>query len=56
MQEVRSRFKPSTVARRMAGATGFYRTCVIDAVLKHSPAECVRTPPGNPLPPAVTIS
>lgn len=34
MQEVR-RFKPSTVSRRMAVVTGFYRTCVIDAVLEH---------------------
>jgi integrase/recombinase XerD len=41
MQEVR-RFKPSTVSRRMAVVTGFYRTCVIDAVLEHSPADYVR--------------
>jgi site-specific recombinase XerD len=40
MQEVR-RFKPSTVSRRMAVVTGFYRTCVIDAVLDHSPADYV---------------
>lgn len=33
MGEVR-RFKPSTVARRMAVVTGFYRTCVIDGVLE----------------------
>lgn len=33
MHEVR-RFKP-TVSRRMAVVTGFYRTCVIDAVLPH---------------------
>ncbi|WP_410873380.1 tyrosine-type recombinase/integrase [Nocardia sp. A7] len=43
MREVR-RFKPSTVARRMAVVTGFYRTCVIDGVLEHSPAEYVRRP------------
>jgi integrase/recombinase XerD len=43
MQEIR-RFKPSTVSRRMAVVTGFYRTCVIDAVLDHSPAEYVRRP------------
>ena len=43
MQEIR-RFKPSTVSRRMAVVTGFYRTCVIDAVLEHSPAEYVRRP------------
>lgn len=43
IQEVRH-FKPSTVSRRMAVVTGFYRTCVIDAVLEHSPAEYVRRP------------
>lgn len=43
MHEVR-RFKPSTVSRRMAVVAGFYRTCVIDAVLEHSPAEYVRRP------------
>ena len=41
MQEVR-RLKPSTVSRRMSVVTGFYRTCVIDTVLEHSPAEYVR--------------
>jgi integrase/recombinase XerD len=43
LQEVR-RFKPSTVSRRMSVVTGFYRTCVIDGVLEHSPAEYVRRP------------
>ncbi|HEV7625529.1 MAG TPA: hypothetical protein VGO89_03435, partial [Streptomyces sp.] len=43
MQEVR-RFKPSTVSRRMSAVTGFYRTCVIDGLLQHSPAEYVRRP------------
>jgi site-specific recombinase XerD len=38
MQEAR-RFKPSTVARRTSVLAGFYRTCVIDGVLDHSPAE-----------------
>jgi hypothetical protein len=38
MQETR-RFKPSTVARRTLVLSGFYRTCVIDGVLDHSPAE-----------------
>lgn len=42
-QEVR-RFKPSTVSRGMSVVTGFYRTCVIDTVLEHSPAEYVRRP------------
>jgi integrase/recombinase XerD len=43
MQEIR-RFSPSTVSRRFSVAAGFYRTCVIDAVLEHSPAEHVRRP------------
>jgi integrase/recombinase XerD len=40
MQDVR-RFKPSTVSRRLSVAAGFYRTCVIDGVLEHSPADYV---------------
>lgn len=43
MQEVR-RFKPSTVSRRTSVVAGFYRTCVIDGVLEHPPAEYVRRP------------
>ena len=43
MQEVR-RFKPSTVSRRFSVTAGFYRTCVIDGVLGHSPAQYVRRP------------
>jgi len=43
MQETR-RFKPSTVSRRTSVLAGFYRTCVIDGVLSHSPAEYVRRP------------
>ena len=43
MQEVRG-FQPSTVSRRLSVLAGFYRTCVIDAVLEHSPAEYVRRP------------
>jgi integrase/recombinase XerD len=43
MQEVRQH-KPSMVSQRMAVVTGFYRTCVIDAVLDHSPADYVRRP------------
>ena len=43
MQEVR-RFKPSTVSRRFPVTAGFYRTCVIDGLLEHSPAEHVRRP------------
>jgi integrase/recombinase XerD len=43
MQEIR-RFKPSTVSRRFSVVAGFYRTCVVDGVLGHSPAEHVRRP------------
>jgi integrase/recombinase XerD len=43
MQEIR-RFKPSTVSRRFSVAAGFYKTCVIDGLLEHSPAEHVRRP------------
>jgi site-specific recombinase XerD len=43
MQESRH-FKPSTVSRRFSVAAGFYRTCVIDGLLEHSPAEHVRRP------------
>lgn len=43
LQEVR-RYRPSTVWRRMSVVAGFYRTCVIDGVLEHSPAEYVRRP------------
>ena len=41
MQEIR-RFQPSTVSRRVSVAAGFYRTCVIDGLLEHSPAEHIR--------------
>ncbi|MEU1208622.1 hypothetical protein [Nocardia sp. NPDC005825] len=43
MQEVR-RFKPATVARRLAVLAGFYCTCVIGGVLDRSPADYVRRP------------
>jgi integrase/recombinase XerD len=43
MQEVR-RFRPATVSRRFSVVAGFYRTCVIDGLLQHSPAEYVRRP------------
>src|SRR5215475_11187328 len=43
MQEIR-RFKPSTLSRRFSVTAGFYRTCVIDRLLDHSPAEHVRRP------------
>ena len=43
MQEI-SRFKPSTVSRRFSVTAGFYRTCVIDDIPEHSPAEHMRRP------------
>jgi integrase/recombinase XerD len=43
MRETR-RFKPSTVSRRFSVTAGFYRTCVIDGILEHSPAEHVSRP------------
>src|SRR5215469_17893258 len=43
MQEARH-FKPSTVSRRVSVVAGFYKTCVIDGALEHSPAEHVRRP------------
>ena len=43
MQEIR-RFKPSTVSRRFSVTAGFYRTCALNGVLDHSPAEHVRRP------------
>jgi integrase/recombinase XerD len=43
LQEVRC-FQPSTVSRRLSVVVGFYRVCVIDAILAHSPADYVRRP------------
>jgi integrase/recombinase XerD len=44
LQEIR-RYQPSTVSRRLSVVVGFYRVCVIDEILAHSPAEYVRRPP-----------
>jgi integrase/recombinase XerD len=43
LQEVR-RYQPSTVSRRLSVVVGFYRVCVIDQILPHSPADYVRRP------------
>lgn len=43
MQE-QQRYAASTVSRRLSVVAGFYRTCVIDGVLDHSPADYVRRP------------
>jgi site-specific recombinase XerD len=38
LQEIR-RYQPSTVSRRLSVVVGFYRVCVIDQILAHSPAD-----------------
>lgn len=43
LQEVR-RLRPSTVWRRLSVPATFYRTCVIDQILDHPPAEYVQRP------------
>lgn len=55
LQEVR-RFRPSTVSRRLSVVAGFYRTCVIDGILEHSPAEHVRRPNVPPESPTLGLS
>jgi hypothetical protein len=50
LQEVR-RYQPSTVSRQLSVVVGFYRVCVIDQILAHSPADYVRRhlcPPTRP--------
>ena len=37
-------YRPSTASRLLSVVAGFHRTCVIDVVLEHSPAEYVRRP------------
>jgi site-specific recombinase XerD len=55
MQEERH-YAPSTASRRLSTMAGFYRTCVIDGVLEHSPAEYVRRPPVTTLSPTLGLS
>jgi integrase/recombinase XerD len=43
LQDAR-RYQPSTVSRRLSVVVGFYRVCVIDQILPHSPADYVRRP------------
>lgn len=38
-------YQPSTVSRRLSVVVGFYRVCIIDQILPHSPADYVRRPP-----------
>jgi integrase/recombinase XerD len=55
LQEVR-RYRPSTVSRRVSVVAGFYRTCVIDGALEHSPAEYVRRPNVPPESPTLGLT
>ena len=55
MQETQH-FAASTVSRRMSIVAGFYRTCVIDDVLEHSPADYVRRPNVPPELPTLGLS
>jgi integrase/recombinase XerD len=55
MQEVQ-RYKPSTVSRRLSVVVGFYRTCVIDQILEHSPGDYVRRPHVPPESPTLGLS
>jgi integrase/recombinase XerD len=55
LQEAR-RYRPSTVSRRMSVVAGFYRTCVIDNVLEHSPAQYVRRPNVPPESPTLGLT
>jgi hypothetical protein len=55
LQEARQ-LQPSTVSRRLSVVIGFYRTCVIDAILDHSPADYVRRPTVPPESPTLGLS
>ena len=43
LQDVRC-YQPSAVSHRLSAVIGFYRICVIDRALPHSPADYVRRP------------
>jgi site-specific recombinase XerD len=55
MQE-QARYRPSTVSRRLSIVIGFYRTCVIDGVIEHSPADYVRRPHVPPESPTLGLT
>jgi len=55
MQETAG-YRPSTVSRRLSVVAGFFRTCVIDGVLEHSPAEYVRRPRVSPESPTLGLT
>jgi integrase/recombinase XerD len=48
--------QPSTVSRRLAVVIGFYRVCVIDEILPHSPADYVGRPLVPPESPTLGLS
>jgi site-specific recombinase XerD len=54
LQDVR-RYQPSTVSRRLSVVVGFYRVCVIDQILQHSPADYVRRPTVPPESPTLGL-
>ena len=54
LQDVR-RYQPSTVSRRLSVVVGFYRTCVIDQLMPHSPADYVRRPTVPPESPTLGL-
>src|SRR3569833_1465471 len=47
LQDVRC-YQPSIVSRRLSIVTGFYRVCVIDGILPHSPADLPSRPSRPP--------
>ena len=55
LQDVR-RYMPITISRRLSVVAGFYRTCVIDGVLEHSPADYVRRPTVPPESPTLGLT
>ena len=55
LQDVRC-YQPSTVSRRLSVVIGFYRVCVIDQILPHSPADYVRRPLVPPESPTLGLS
>jgi site-specific recombinase XerD len=54
LQETRQ-YQPSTVSRRLSVVVGFYRTCVIDGIVLHSPADYVRRPTVPPESPTLGL-
>jgi site-specific recombinase XerD len=49
------RYQPSTVSRRLSVVVCFYRVCVIDQIVAHSPADYVRRPAVPPESPTLGL-